>query len=638
MLLLSLIGAVAVQGSSIVKLGQPCRTKNVLSGCCVVDRGDGRERLALGNMNESGGAEIIYIDFEKDTAQYYPSGAGQGSWGLMEVPGDRLLMPTYHQGWYVVFDLKTMQYVKRIEFKPEGYIWTAAIGGDGRVYGGTYPGAKLAALDLNTYEIEDCGAPSPSNTYLRTVAAMPDGRIMCNFGYVKPEVLLYDPKTKKFDPLPEQMSNPGDGYGATSIGVSWQGYFISGSLVFDGKTLNRVDPPFPIPPADKGAWSVHQGLTRGSDYVYIQQNNSIYRWKQGDKKLTELANVDLKNGIVYAATKDGSLLGVRGQDYFVIKPGDTSLHLKPIPGESSPRPIHFLRVDPDGRLWGGPGFAQTLFWLDPKTGKYANTRTISDSGGEPYDAAFWGGAVYAVAYSRGEIIKYDPKADWDQINHKNPRTVADLGAKGYVRPIGTIQLGPDGRLYSGWQAKYGTYGGAVAITDPKTEQTDLIENPLGEQAIAGIAPGDGVVFAGTCLSANGLPEKTGEWARFGVIDINSKKVVFERTFDGAKSVRALGFDLASRRAVVQIDGKMMIFDAKVNGFADIDVPRPQGTIAAIGDGKLYYGAGTSVIALDMASGRYETVVDAGVRVGNVAVDTARRIYFTSGVDVYAVRN
>jgi len=32
-------------------------------------------------MNEDTHAEIIYIDFEKDTAKVYSASAGQGSWG-----------------------------------------------------------------------------------------------------------------------------------------------------------------------------------------------------------------------------------------------------------------------------------------------------------------------------------------------------------------------------------------------------------------------------------------------------------------------------------------------------------------------------------------------------------------------------
>ena len=43
-------------------------------------------------------------------------------------------------------------------------------------------------------------------------------------------------------------------------------------------------------------------------------------------------------------------------------------------------------------------------------------------------------------------------------------------------------------------AKYGSYGGAISITDPKDGKTELIENPLGEQAIAGLAVNDSQIY------------------------------------------------------------------------------------------------------------------------------------------------
>ena len=66
-----------------------------------------------------------------------------------------------------------------------------------------------------------------------------------------------------------------------------------------------------------------------------------------------------------AVSKNGDLLGIRGQDYFVIKPNDKMIKLKSIPAQCGARPPLFLRVDPQGRLWGGPSFGQTLFWMDP---------------------------------------------------------------------------------------------------------------------------------------------------------------------------------------------------------------------------------------------------------------------------------
>jgi len=47
--------------------------------------------------------------------------------------------------------------------------------------------------------------------------------------------------------------------------------------------------------------------------------------------VTLVADVELRGARLYAVTKNGSILGIRGQDYFVIKPGDTKLELKKNP-------------------------------------------------------------------------------------------------------------------------------------------------------------------------------------------------------------------------------------------------------------------------------------------------------------------
>src|SRR5439155_11442319 len=151
-----------------------------------------------------------------------------------------------------------------------------------------------------------------------------------------------------------------------------------------------------------------------------------------------------------------------------------------------------------GRLWGGPTFGQTLFWLDTSTKEFFNTPVVCNAGGEVYDVTFLDGKVYAVAYSGGDIIEYNPDQPWDQLSNKNPRTIAHLADRGYIRPVAGVVVGPSQKkLYSGWMAKYGTYGGAIAVTDPADGKTELIENPLGQQAIAGLAVDDTQLYVGT---------------------------------------------------------------------------------------------------------------------------------------------
>jgi hypothetical protein len=298
----------------------------------------------------------------------------------------------------------------------------------------------------------------------------------------------------------------------------------------------------------------------------------------------------------------------------------------------------FLKADSKGILWGGPHFGQTLFSLDPKTKKNVNTGVICDAGGEAYDATFRYGKVYAAAYAGGDIIRYDPRQKWDQLNHKNPKTIASVGPRGYIRPTGGILLGADGKLYSGWMARYGEYGGAVAITDPTTGYTELIENPLGEQAVSSVLVDGNLAYAGTSLSANGLPQKQGESAKFGMIDLSTREIVFERPLGGALDVRVLAYDAGSKRVALAVNAAVWLFDTETRQFQEgADIPPVRCGTVGLRGGKLYYGSGQAVVELDIRSGKAASIVDAPAKITNVTIGPDGTVYFSCGVDVYAVK-
>ena len=191
-------------GASLEKLGQPCRAFNVLAGRVVKDAG-GREWLAMMNMNETSGAELLMIDFARNEGKVFRAPAGAGAWALTEVPGKRLVAGTFYDGSWMSFDLKSMAWGKAARVGKEEYIWTAAIGSDGRVYGGTYPHVHLAAVDPVTFEVEDIARPAGAepNLYLRQTSATPDGKILCQWSTQKLVTMLYDPGTKKFEAVPK---------------------------------------------------------------------------------------------------------------------------------------------------------------------------------------------------------------------------------------------------------------------------------------------------------------------------------------------------------------------------------------------------------------------------------------------------
>jgi|WetSurSiteA1Bulk_404760.scaffolds.fasta_scaffold03723_3 hypothetical protein len=770
------------QKNSVRHLGRPCKSFSVHAGCTVVDPSSGRELFAILNMNEISNMELILIDTEKNEGNVFRASKGQGSWGMLKVPNDKLIIGTYYHGEFAIFDLRKMEFIERYPKLPGAdYLRKLALGIDGRVYAGSSPGGRLAALDLITYEVKDCGSPSECSNYnIPHISPTPDGRILCVCTGKKDIIWLYNPcypetkylftwddflrkdnerligaLTEKFGiPEIEKTDNGkaikmsadislklndtntevnaeikgckvdfiakkengalniydtknrfkfmiGDFWDvekaknhnipAAGTGAVWNGYFLphlinGGAIALQGASLEQVVPlPFPIP---QNNFYVDKILTT-NEILFLHQQidevkegvktgkilHTLYRYSKGDQALTKFERMDLHGGILLASNKKGEVLGIRGGDYFVIKPGDKEPNLIPIPVEMYPRSILFLKADPEGILWGGPRFGQTLFKTNPidyelidlDKCKSINTKVVCDTDGEVYDIAFYQGKIYAVAYEGGDIIQYDPMQTWDQLNRKNPRTIASVGptsdgvglapakchpTKLYSRPTGGIVLGPDSMLYSGWQKVQGQgYGGAIAITDPNTGETTIIENPLGEQTVSSLAVDDKFIYVSTSLAGNGLPPKPNESPSFGIIEMNNIKEepIKPLRFDDLYSVGPIALDTKTKRMVISSSRsnesicELRVFDTLKRSEIPLLPESISGrtitsrTIAAPGNGKVYYGSERKVISLDLSSLEIVVLGEIPENINKNVTDNVYDIAVSKTLDVYACR-
>jgi hypothetical protein len=256
-----------------------------------------------------------------------------------------------------------------------------------------------------------------------------------------------------------------------------------------------------------------------------------------------------------------------------------------------------------------------------------------------YDVTFHQGKVYAASYAGGDITEYDPAKPWDQWGLKNPRPVTTVGPA-FVRPIGGIVIGPDGKLYSGWMAQYGKYGGAIAITDPVTGKTERIENPLAEQAIAGIAVDRDYLYFGTSLAANGLPEKQGESPSFGMLDLKTRQVIYSHIFPGASQIRSLVHDRQTHRIAFARDSALTVFDPATRTLTTMPEALPAiGNSALCGDskGSLFYGSGKSLIRVALKDNRAVTLAHLPANVTGVAVRKDGTIFVACGADIYRMQ-
>lgn len=606
-------------------LGQPCRSRNVLAGRLV--RVGGRDLFVLTNMNEAANMELVCIDVAAGTAEVVRAPAGSGSWALNHLGDGKMVVGTYYDGTWMLYDLKRKAWVGTGKFPGEDYLWNFAIGRDRRVYAGTYPGGKLGAFDPLTLTVEDCGAPTKDagNQYLRYVSALPDGRMFCYFGMAKAAMWIWDPEKKTWAEAPETMRD-------TTWGVSWRGHFVAGQTAFtmpDGARAATL--PFPKPPAD--GWNVDVPLSTPNRLV-LRAGQRLWMCRPDDTALTALPDAPYPTGNVYAVGDDGTLYGVRGQDWFVAAPGKPAV-LRAIPGEAGPRPTHFLEADDRGRVWGGPTFGQTLFHVDAATGKTVNTRTVSDHGGEVYDVAVVDGVCYAAAYAGGEVIRFDPDAAWDQIGHVNPRTLATV-APDYIRPTGGIVALPGNRLASGWMAKYGAFGGAVAITELPSGKTTLHRDPLGPWPVEALCAAGSLLFLATGNGANGLPSKEGAPTQLGLLDPADGKILWRGEIPGVAAARNPVFDPARNAVWFVAGGLLRRFDLAARTLAPVgDAPKVGGAGLVLRRGRLVSADGATLRFHDPDTGKGGELAVLPAKIGRLAAGP-RGLYAACGVDLYEI--
>jgi streptogramin lyase len=631
----------------VTALAEPVRAKQVLSGRAIVDPVDGREKFWLTNMNEKSGGELISVDFEKDAAEIYHWPAGHGSWCVLPLPNERLAISTYYDGVFLLFDMRKKEFTRVIDFPGESYIWTMAMGSDGRVYGGTYSGAKLGCFDADTGAFEDCGTPvaGTKNLYLRTVTTTPGGDIACTLGFEMNSTQVYRVKTKQFEYLlPDEPAFQG-----SPLVSVLDCLFVSdgerGLMAFEGTDLKPVKHlPFPKCPTAP-AWT---GVARFStdERVYLTAGGQLWRWLPGTGALALVHDIDMRGGNVYDVTEDGRLLGVRGQDYFVAQPGSRKVDLRRIPAESSGRPFHFLAADlatagKPHRIWGGPQFGQTVASYEIGNGTISNTGAVVDSGGEVYGGVALKGKLYTASYAGADFAVYDPAKPWNQWDNQNPRHLGSIKTHNQCRPTGRMHLAPDGNLYSGWQAVYGEYGGAIARLNPVTEEITVWRNPLGEEPISTLAADDKYVYVGTEHTANGLPRREGK-GQFGVWSLKEEKIVFQHRMETMDGVHCIGATGKPRLALFPEGDTLHVFDADAMKFMEsiaVAVPGSPGWCEDVLQSPdktfVLYARGKHLVRIH-SDLRVEILDPIEHEINHMAFGPDGLLYFSSGTTLYSL--
>ncbi len=614
-------------------MNQPCLGWNFQSACVMYNPDSDQELFLLTASAEVGGAVLLAIAEKNNAATTVALPNTAGAWAIAPMTRDRIAIGTYYDGALHIFDLQLWEITHTIDIPGEAYVWNLAEGKDGRLYGGTFPGGKLIALDQDTLEFEDCGQALAPNRFLHQVSPLPDGRLLCQVGDEQPAARIYDPDAKQFADAPESM-------GRVKRGSTWNGYFVARSQVFDAK-LAPAETAFPLPDDEKGEWFFDTTLTT-PNALYIRQKDRLYRCDAGTEALVEVFNAALRGGRLMAPATDGAIYGVRGQQYFKIPQGAETLNRLNIGVPSPQRAPTFLRMDVRKQVWGAPSSGNTLFFMDGDTGVFVSMGAVTPGQGRVEDVAFSGHVAYGVSSPHGELFTLDIELAWDEWNGRNPRVIETLARRGYFRPTGGIRMSPfDNVLYSGWSAGPHAQGGAIAVTDLKTERTRLIENPLGKQAVAGMALGDNYLFVGTTRAGEDAPEAPDTAPQFGVMGLDTMQPYWNHAFDGATTVNRLSYNVHLNYVVMAVDNTLHVFDINAMRmrppFHEAPPTITSTAMAQRNDPYVYYGHESALVRVHLDTGAWEKVLDMPTEIGPITSILEGEIYLACGVHVYKIR-
>jgi hypothetical protein len=553
------------QSQQYKEAGTPCRNFNVLASAVINDPRDGREKLVLSNFAAGQTGNLIFIDTLTGEGESLELPGDDGAWGLVNWYDEKLVVGTCPNHAYLhCLDLRTREWTESLKVEGEKYFWDMTLGSDGNIYGGTWPGCSLICYDPIQHTLVNLGRVSdnPNNQYSRPVNGKLPGYILFAGGYDQPFLKAFHIESGTF----RDFGTPG--FVVKEVNENFICTFKGNDLEFyDPLTFERLD---------------------HSDELAEKLTGKQITFPNGKK-------------IRAIPLSGGRWAGIRGQDYVIIDNLDEVPELKRIPVPAPATRIHTITVDAEGNIWGACGFGQTIFRFNPADGSYWNSSSVSDSGGEVYGMRFVEGKLFMSAYVGGDHIVYDPTQPWDQVNNVNPRALRSVSPD-YVRPEGRTVIGPDGGLWTGWSAKYGTYGGALSRIQPDTLEVNVWKDQVEGQQVAGVAADQQFVYFTTNGGASGLPYQEVA-CHFGVWHPEKGLVHTVQLEAGVRTGNAI---LAvGGKVFVGVGNEIRVFNPELMAFEEqrtIPVEQQCSWLVATSQGEVGAFSGERLLLLEASSG------------------------------------
>lgn len=587
------LGAAEKAAAQFESLGIPVRVGGLM-GCVVGPNGKGGEALYFNFNQISGKLFLVQVDPDTGEARQFNAPEGPGAWALIKGPDEKIYLGTWDGGLVLRFDPKQAEKGIEVVGKPsstESYIWQYDVGKDGKLYGCTYPQAKLVSFDPATGAMEDLGRMHDTEMYARSLAVGPNGKVYVGIGTTIGDLVVFDPATKQKRSLMPAGLRGASGW--TTVGVSKRS---DGQVYAEfGTNLMQID--------DETVSLVQTGPERP-------------QMKLGD-------------GRVVTAVERGRFTLLNP------KTGETVERTFKYAGNGDH--IFMVGAGPGNVVYGSTAMPLEVFRYDPALKRSEHLGHMP--GGEVYSMLPWEGKLYLCYYGGAVMNLYDPaKKNWKFGSgpESNPVTFGGVG-DGHLRPRAMI-AGPGGMIYVGSEPPYGEMGGAMGVWDPKQNKTvENYRHLVTNQSIVSLAwdPKSGLIFGGSGTMGGGGTQPTEKVARFFAFDPAKKAKVFEAALSpGASSYPAT---FASGGRIYTTAGEnMFVFDpAQMKVVKTITLPGRQVEIS-LGEagGRMIGLTSSGVYSVDTARGEVVEFAKSPVPVKCGFAVVSNTVYFASNSELW----
>jgi hypothetical protein len=477
---------------------------------------------------------------------------------------------------------------------------------DSRIWGVTYPSAKLVSYDSATGEMKEHGRSSDTEQYSQAVAVGPDGRVYTTFGTRKSDLIMYDPKA---------------GERRSIAPVELRGHIASGWVgkCKDGEIYAGLAPVGAPRDKDCRIWfKVVGDRCIPWDVAKIPWD----RWR-------------FRDGRFLQECSDGA--------YGILDPKTNTWQRGTFTYQAAGKSIFMVALGPDGCVYGSGAMPMDIFRYDPRTGKTEFLGPIG--GGEVYSMLAHEGRLYCFCYSPGNAIVYDPQRPWKfgTKPESNPRDLGPLG-DGHCRPEGSI-VGLDGLFYIVSHAPYGQLGGAMAIADPKEQKVVAnYRHLVHDQSLICLTweKDSGLVFGGSGIWGGGGSQATEKEAKLFAFDPVKREKVYEvAPLPGETGIKVVAAAEGKVFGVGNSGNKTFVFDPKtrtvVRTFENPYAGQVWGSFRLHKDGLIWGLTNTSIFTLDPKACEYHRVVkcDKPITAGMALMDDA--VYFACNANLWRYR-